>query len=85
MTSREEISNLFDNGVEGEWNYLLMVVDTFDHVDYPVYCFASEYDRIFAQSSQNMQRVMEVYDLSKDRDSQLVEHRAFNGPKKNEK
>ena len=50
-----------------------MVCDTFDHEDYPVYVKPGEDVRaIYAQyNGPNMQRVMEVYNLLWDRDSQL--------------
>jgi hypothetical protein len=59
---------------------MIVVCDTFDYEDYPVYVkpgedvhkIASGYDRV------NMQKVMEVYNLSMDRETQLNQHRAFN-------
>jgi hypothetical protein len=61
--------------------HLLVVCDTFDWDDYPVPVMpgqdvrdvAKQYDR------NNMQKIMECYDLSKDIEAQLAEPRARNG------
>lgn len=81
--SRADIENWFDRGVKAKNTYLIVVCDTFDHDDYPVYVgkgedFYEVYDRY--SGGQNMQRVMEVYDLSCDKTSQMNEHRAFHMP-----
>lgn len=62
--------------------YLIVVYDTFDYSDYPVYCYSPEeclqkYDEY---NGKNMQEVVEVYDLSLDIQQQLNEHRAFHLP-----
>lgn len=59
--------------------HMLVVCDTFDHDDYPVYVPADEDVRDVARAHDgvNMQQLMEVYDLSMDLESQLAEERAF--------
>ena len=82
MTTKEEIGTWFDKGKESGFLYMIVVCDTFDHEDYPVYTkeedFKKEYD---AHNNINMQRVMEVYDLSIDKEFQINQGRAFNKPK----
>lgn len=62
--------------------HMLVVCDTFDHGDYPVYVLpgvgGKTVREVYAEChGKNMQRVMEVYSMSRDIESQLAEHRAF--------
>lgn len=59
--------------------HMLVVCDTFDHDDYPVYVTMDEDVRDVARAHDgvNMQQLMEVYDLSMDIETQLAETRAF--------
>jgi len=56
---------------------MLVVVDTFDYGNYPVFT-DSVHEAIEKYQAASMQRIMEVYDLSLDLDKQLNEHRAWN-------
>jgi len=81
MTSTQEISGWFDGGVKKGATHLVVACDTFDHTDhtdYPVYVMP--FDDVVQVSTKLglMQRVMEVYDLRKDKKPQLDEDRAFN-------
>lgn len=81
MTTKQEISDWFDRGVVFKCDFMIIVCDTFDHEDYPVFCSEAEFDKQHSDhNGKNMQRIMEVYNLSMDRDSQLAERRAFNLP-----
>jgi len=82
MTTRAEISEWFDEGVRAGGAYLIVVCDTFDHEDYPVYVRPNDDVRErFAQfNGPNMQKVMEVYDLTGDKAVQLAETRAWHLP-----
>lgn len=100
MTTQSEISGWFDRGVNYKATHMVVVVDDFDHEDYPVYARVDETLPADAEpirdpnnayvmvgpssrsvaaeySGKNMQRVMEVYDLRMDRETQLAEFRAF--------
>lgn len=79
-TTKQMISDWFDLGVEQKATHMLVVCDTFDYEDYPVYVKPSEKVReeYAKYNGPNMQKVMEVYDLKKDRDTQLNEGRSFN-------
>ena len=59
---------------------MIVVCDTYDWEDYPVYVSRRENVReIYSDyNGKEMQRVMEVYSLKKDTESQLNEHRSFN-------
>lgn len=59
---------------------MLVVCDTFDHEDYDVPVMPGENVRkIFhSYNGMDMQRVMEVYNLSMDLEAQLQQDRVFN-------
>ena len=80
--TKTEISEWFDRGIETGMAYMLVVCDRFDHEDYPVY--AENDEQAFKANREhngpNMQKVMEVYDLRLDKQTQLNEFRAFHLP-----
>jgi len=59
--------------------HMIVVCDTFEYDDYPVYVKKNENVRKkFSQyNGKNMQKVMEVYSYNKNSESQLNECRAF--------
>lgn len=79
-TSKFEISQWFDQGVAKGATHMVVVCDTYDHEDYPVYVLPTE--DVHAVEAQyrkaSMQVVMEVYDLRADKNKQLDEDRSFN-------
>lgn len=78
MTTREDISGWFDRGVENGATHMIVVCDTFDYDDYPVYVSPEEDVRQKVKDySVNMQKVMEVYSMKHNKESQLNETRAF--------
>jgi hypothetical protein len=60
--------------------HLIVVCDTLNHDDYPVYVQPDEdaMKKASACMSGSMQRVVEVYNLSMSKEDQLAERRAFN-------
>ncbi|KKM21264.1 hypothetical protein LCGC14_1637080, partial [marine sediment metagenome] len=75
MTTREDIYNWLtceDDRRKPHHTHMLVVVDTFDYGDYPVFT-DSVHEAISKYHGSNMQRVMEVYNLSMDIDEQLNE------------
>lgn len=60
--------------------HVVIVCDTFDYEDYGVYIRQDEdvKERVEKLNNRPMQRVMEVYSMSKDIDEQLAEDRSFN-------
>lgn len=79
-TTREQIGEWFDRGVSQGASYMLVICDSFDWNDYPV--FAKTDDECLAKNKDpgSMQRVMEVYDLRQDKAEQLAERRVFRLP-----
>lgn len=61
-------------------SHVIVVCDTFDWSDYPVYVKSDEViqERIAEYDGKNMQKIMEVYNLAMDIDLQLKDHRAWN-------
>ena len=59
--------------------HMIVVCDTWDWEDYPVYVNADQnVHEVIGKHTGNMQKVMEVYNLSLDIEQQLREHRAWN-------
>jgi hypothetical protein len=79
-TSTQEIRNWFNQGVRIGATHMIVVCDTFDYEDYPVYVEPDKdaQELVDALDGSNMRRVMEVYNLSMDREEQLSQHRVFN-------
>jgi hypothetical protein len=66
-TTLEDLKRWFDNGVKLKRTHMVVVCDTFDYEDYPVYVGKGEdlQSIIRRTSGPNMTRVMEVYNLTK--------------------
>jgi hypothetical protein len=79
--SLSDIAGWFERGKKGGSLYMIVVCDTFDHDDYPVYVDPGEdFWSVHAEyNGKNMQRIMEVYDLNKPWTSQST-GRVFNTP-----
>lgn len=73
MISKEEIALWFDRGVAEEATHLIVVCDTFDWEDYPVFVSKDQNvkEEVDKFKGKDMQKVMEVYDLSKDKNEQV--------------
>lgn len=77
-TTQEDIARWLRNAPDGS-SHMLVVCDTYDYEDYPVYVKGrEEYESKFPLDS--MQRLMEVYDLGVSHKDQLNEHRAMHPP-----
>ena len=85
-TTRETIGKWFDEGVARRMRFMSIYCDTYDYSDYPVYSVdVDDYWKTADDqqySFKNMQRLMEVYDLSMPREPQLMEHRASHPPER---
>jgi hypothetical protein len=79
-TTKQDISEWFDRGVRYMATHLIVVCDTFDYEDYPVFVSREESvtERVNYFNGPNMQKVMEVYNLSLDKEEQLNTHMAWN-------
>lgn len=82
MTTKLEIEAWFNEGVRQGATHMIVVCDTFDHEDYPIYTTGAKHTReqYAAHNGVNMQRVMEVYDLSAGKAAQLAEGWAMHMP-----
>ena len=80
--SQTDISAWFDKGVSAKKDYLIIVCDTFEWSDYPVFTTKDNFWEKFNtySNNDNMQRIMEVYDLNKNKIKQLKEPKSFNIP-----
>lgn len=80
-TTKETLSGWFDAGVKDKYDYMIVVCDSYDMTDYPVYCFVGEFKETYDHVKfSSMQRIMEIYSLSLDKQMQMDEHRAFHYP-----
>lgn len=79
--SADDISRWFDEGkARSTVTHMVVVCDTFDYEDYPVYVVAGEnVHKVVDENNnaQNMSRVMEVYKMSDDKEEQLRSTRNF--------
>lgn len=78
-TSKEDIKGWIKRGQDQGATHLIVVCDTFDWEDYPVYVMSTDNvrEKYNYYNGPNMQKVMEVYNLSKDIEKQVNQHRAF--------
>lgn len=75
MITVQDLRNWYNSGVEQNFSHLIVVCDTFDYEDFPVYVkqgqdFYSKYNEYTC--GKNMARIMEVYDLSVPFDKQKM-------------
>lgn len=79
--SREDIRDWFRAGVQQGATHMLVMCDTFDWSDYPVFVQPDQDVRTIVneRNGNNMQQLMEVYDLKQSETSQVDTHaRQFN-------
>lgn len=74
-TTKFTIKEWIDEGIKKGATHVVIMCDTWDYEDYPVYIMPGEDPRDKA-TYENMQRPMECYDLRMDIDAQLNESRA---------
>jgi len=80
MTTKDDIIRWLEAGLDKKATHMIVVCDSFDHEDYPVYVKQGQdaRERAAEYDGKNMQRIMEVYNFSIDLKEQLAERRAFN-------
>jgi len=82
-TTKNDIRSWLERGKSENARWMIVACDTFDWGDYPVYIeddpvkFWERHDGIHGK---NMQKVMEVYDLKMDWETQLNKTRCHNEP-----
>lgn len=79
-TTRDDITAWLHRGKDKGATHMLVVCDTFDWSDYPVFVMPGQDARKIADENngRNMTKLMEVYKLSMDWHTQLSELRSFN-------
>lgn len=79
-TTREDIREWLVTAKAAGATHVIVVVDTFDHEDYPVRVMPEDdVHQVYKDyDGPNMQRVMEIYNLRLDLEMQLAEQRARN-------
>jgi len=84
MTTKNDIREWFDSGRKNDYEFMLVVCDTFDYEDYPCYAKGTQQfmEKYNDHNGVNMQKIVEVYDLSMDRETQLAEERSSHSPEK---
>jgi hypothetical protein len=77
-TTRDELRRWFDEGVAKGATHMVVKCDTYDHEDYPDYATSEEHARAMVANPGQMQRIMEVYNLKQDRETQISQVRVMN-------
>lgn len=77
--SKNQIREWVDRGVETGATHVIIVYDSWDYEDFPVYVNKGQSveKRMSYYDGKNMCSVMEVYNLSMDIDTQMNEFRAW--------
>jgi hypothetical protein len=77
--SLEGLEHWYDQGIKKNATHMIIMCDTFDYEDYPVYVLENEdvIEKYKEFSNKAMQKVMEVYDLRKKGFEVLEKKRVF--------
>lgn len=81
MTTKNELKEWFETiGSPQQHSHMIVVTDTYDYEDYPVYVKLSEnvHDVLAKIGNQSMSKITEIYSYSQSILPQLEEHRAWN-------
>jgi len=80
--TRDDIRAWLAWAIEKNATHMFVVCDMFDWEDYPVFVSSPEECLLKFEelNGPNMQKIMEVYDLSLDLEAQLSERRALHLP-----
>jgi hypothetical protein len=79
QVSREDIKVWFDSGVADGNTHMMVMSDDFSFEYYPIYIKPDQIpEEVFEKNNQqNMQRVIEIYDLRQDFEQQVNQHRCW--------
>lgn len=76
--TRDDLRAWFLRGQQEETlTHMVILCDTFDMSDYPVYVESKEEAMAYMGPLDNMRKVMEVYNLHRDMEEQLAAYRAW--------
>jgi len=79
--TKNDILNWLEQAKIKKAKYMMVICDTFDWDDYPVYIMSDMECQETYDYPGNMQKVVEVYDMSIDIESQIGQRRCLNLPK----
>lgn len=79
FTTKETIRQWFIKGKKDKATHMIVVCDTFDYTNYPVYVYRKDdvIETIDDYSGRDMQRIEEVYSMDLDMEEQLAEEIAY--------
>jgi len=79
-TTKQDIKEWLLRGKKEGATHVIVVCDTFEYDDYPVMVMPKDniVEKIEEYNGKNMQRIMEVYNLSMDLEKQLDSGRSYN-------
>jgi len=79
-TAKQDIKEWLLRGKKEGATHVIVVCDTFEYDDYPVMVMPKDniVEKIEEYNGKNMQRIMEVYNLSMDLEKQLDSGRSYN-------
>ncbi len=80
-TTRDEIREWLQRGKEQGATHMIVVCDTYDHEDFPVYVLPGQDARELYKkhnNSEQLTRVMEIYSYARSLDEQLAAPRVHN-------
>jgi predicted transcriptional regulator len=77
--SKDRIQLWFREGQSKDAHHMLVITDTYEYEDYPVYVMQNENTKkkIKEVTENESQVVQEIYDLSLDMNTQLEEKKAY--------
>ena len=77
-TTKNAIRKWFRDGEKRGFSHLIIVCDTFENEDYPVYVSATaNVHEVIKKYDNDMQHIMEVYSYALDLKTQLTEGQAY--------
>lgn len=73
MLTKFDIAQWFERGINKRATHLLVACDTFDYEYYPIFAFSEQEarEKYASKHGHNLQKIMEVYNLKKDKEKQL--------------
>jgi len=80
--TKDDIRRWVENSKSQNYDYVIIVCDQYDWSDFPVPVMEKDFEEAYKANTgqHNACKIMEVYDLKLDIESQLNERRAFHYP-----
>ena len=76
-----EKSRWFDSGVKRGFSFLIIVEDMVDFTQYPVFADEDNFEQRFnASNGVNMQKIVGIINLDKDKESQIRQEKPWEYP-----